>query len=79
MSRLLDGIIRHRHLFSVGFVFKVNTFKCLIQLIVCSLVSDKPFFLAIGFHKPHIPLKFPKDYLDLYPLEDIKEASNPDW
>lgn len=25
--------------------------------------SDEPFFLAAGFHKPHIPLKFPTDYL----------------
>lgn len=23
----------------------------------------KPLFLAVGFHKPHIPLKFPKHYL----------------
>ena len=28
----------------------------------------KPFFLAVGFHKPHIPFKFPKEYLELYPL-----------
>ena len=41
--------------------------------------SDGPFFLAVGFHKPHIPLKFPKQFLDLYPLDKIKEASNPTW
>lgn len=23
----------------------------------------KPYFLAIGFHKPHIPFKFPSKYL----------------
>lgn len=27
---------------------------------------DKPFFMAVGFHKPHIPLKFPKEFLGFY-------------
>lgn len=26
----------------------------------------EPFFLAVGFHKPHIPLKFPKQYLSTH-------------
>ena len=30
--------------------------------------THKPFFLAVGFHKPHIPFKFPKEYLEFYPL-----------
>ncbi|GFN83997.1 hypothetical protein PoB_001050300 [Plakobranchus ocellatus] len=36
--------------------------------------ETKPFFLAVGFHKPHVPLKYPKDYLGLYPLSKIKLA-----
>jgi arylsulfatase A-like enzyme len=33
---------------------------------------DKPFFLAIGFVKPHMPFAVPKKYFDLFPLEKIK-------
>nr|CAB3263463.1 iduronate 2-sulfatase-like [Phallusia mammillata] len=40
--------------------------------------ETQPFFLAVGFHKPHIPFKFPKEYLDLYPIEEIDLAPNPE-
>lgn len=32
----------------------------------------KPFFLGIGFHKPHPPFMVPKKYFDLHPLETIE-------
>lgn len=34
--------------------------------------SPSPWFVGVGLHKPHIPLKFPKQYLDLYPLASIR-------
>lgn len=30
-------------------------------------LTDRPFFLAVGFHKPHLPFYFPEQYGDLYP------------
>ncbi|MEI6232652.1 MAG: sulfatase [Planctomycetota bacterium] len=33
---------------------------------------DKPFFLAVGLHKPHMPWYVPKKYFDMFPLDSIK-------
>jgi len=33
---------------------------------------DKPFFLAVGVHKPHMPWNVPKKYYDRFPLESIQ-------
>uniref|UniRef100_A0A1B6MUH9 Sulfatase N-terminal domain-containing protein n=1 Tax=Graphocephala atropunctata TaxID=36148 RepID=A0A1B6MUH9_9HEMI len=34
------------------------------------------FFLAVGFHKPHVPLKYPRKYLDHHPLVNVSLPSN---
>lgn len=36
--------------------------------------SNKPFFLGVGFQKPHLPFVAPKKYWDLYKREEIKLA-----
>lgn len=35
--------------------------------------QDEPFFLSVGFYKPHIPLKFPIEYLDRHDIDDFKK------
>jgi len=37
---------------------------------------DKPFFLATGFLKPHLPFNAPKKYWDLYDPKEIELADN---
>ncbi|MFW6257039.1 MAG: sulfatase [Bacillota bacterium] len=39
--------------------------------------QDKPFFLAMGFHKPHLPFNAPQKYWDLYQRDEIQLADNP--
>jgi arylsulfatase A-like enzyme len=37
----------------------------------------RPFFLAVGFLKPHLPFNAPASYWDLYPHDDVPLADNP--
>ena len=38
---------------------------------------DTPFFLAVGFMKPHLPFNAPEKYWGMYDREDIDLADNP--
>ncbi len=37
---------------------------------------DRPFFLAVGYYRPHLPFNAPAKYWDLYDPEDIPLAGN---
>ncbi len=39
--------------------------------------QKKPFFMAVGFHKPHLPFVFPSDFIKHYPIESIQLPPNP--
>mgnify|MGYP000486495300 CR=1 FL=1 len=41
--------------------------------------KPQPFFLAVGFWKPHSPFNAPKRYWDLYQREAVPLASNTNW
>ncbi|MHC4702251.1 MAG: sulfatase [Planctomycetota bacterium] len=38
---------------------------------------DGPFFIAVGFHKPHDPFVAPKRYFDLYSLDQMQLVRDP--
>jgi iduronate 2-sulfatase len=40
--------------------------------------QDKPFFLAVGLIKPHLPFGAPKKYLDLYEGVELPPIPHPD-
>ncbi len=33
---------------------------------------DSPFFLAVGFFRPHVPMLVPQEWMDKHPLDQIK-------
>lgn len=38
--------------------------------------SDEPFFLAVGFLKPHLPFNAPQKYWDMYDFDEIELPEN---
>ena len=41
-----------------------------LQALATANATD-PFFMGIGFVRPHTPLLAPQEYFDMYPLEDL--------
>jgi len=41
--------------------------------------AGKPFFLAVGFYKPHLPFNAPKRYWDIYDRAKIQVPANRSW
>lgn len=39
--------------------------------------KEQPFFLAVGYYRPHLPFVAPKKYWDLYDRDKLEMAPNP--
>ncbi len=56
---------------------------------VLKQLKTKPFFMAVGFYKPHLPFRAPKKYFELYdntsfdlpflPVDDTWDINPPHW
>ncbi|XP_062380720.1 iduronate 2-sulfatase [Sardina pilchardus] len=49
-----------------------------IRLLKSMKKSKSPFFLAVGYYKPHIPFRIPQEFLKLYPFEKMSLPPDPD-
>jgi arylsulfatase A-like enzyme len=47
-----------------------------IAALQAAKAAERPFFLAVGFLRPHLPFVAPKKYFDLYPPESISLPAN---
>lgn len=56
-------------------IYTVEAIKKLDMMVK----EDKPFFLAVGYQKPHLPFIAPKKYWDLYDRDKIKLAEFQDF
>ena len=42
-----------------------------VEWLAQAAASHKPFFLGVGFYKPHVPLVVPQRFFDLYPSDKM--------
>lgn len=57
--------------------FDGKTTQKALHFLRNSAGKEKPFFLAVGFLKPHLPFNAPEKYWDLYDPKEIGIAGNP--
>lgn len=48
-----------------------------LSTLASQAADGTPFFLAVGFRKPHLPWVYPESFLDSYPDESIELPDNP--
>ena len=54
----------------------MNT-QTILKYMESKTKENKPFFLAMGYHKPHLPWVAPKRFFDMYDTAKIKIAPEP--
>ena len=46
-----------------------------VSIEILTQIKDQQFFLAVGFHTPHLPYNVPRKYYDLYDIETFTDVS----
>lgn len=50
----------------------------IVEHLESKAYGDRPFFIACGFTRPHVPHFAPERFFDLYPVEDIEFEDVPE-
>ncbi len=51
--------------------------NALAALHLMDTLADQPWFIGVGFHKPHDPFVAPQKYFDCYPLDSLSVHADP--
>ncbi len=48
-----------------------------VEIMEKTRPADKPFFMGVGFRRPHVPYSAPAKYFDMYPPEKMRAPDEP--
>ena len=54
----------------------LHALEVMRNLVHANNRTNRPFFLAVGYHKPHLPFIFPDKFLGYYPEDVIRLPNN---
>lgn len=74
-DRKTTPAFEHMEVSDMGYPDGLTAEEAIRQL---NLLKGKPFFLAVGFFKPHLPFNAPKKYWDLYDAEKLPPIPSPE-
>ncbi|KAH3705274.1 iduronate 2-sulfatase-like [Dreissena polymorpha] len=60
----------------VDFQIKEQALKTLRSFSKGGAYEGSPFFVAVGFHRPHLPFVFPESFMQYYPNNSIRLPDN---
>lgn len=70
-----DGRLKHKPL--VDYQIAEQAVKTLKKFTKGGEFEGSPFFIGVGFHRPHLPFVFPESFLKYYPEDQIRLPDNP--
>ena len=54
-----------------------SAIQALRRVATAAKNGTQPFFVAVGFQKPHLPLVVPEEFLEMYPFPEVTLPANP--
>ena len=57
----------------IGIIDGQRAVQTLHKVAPAAITGEKSFFVAVGFHRPHLPFDFPQSFLQYYPEARIRK------
>ena len=71
-EQITNHAIMQLNTFAKQHIGITSTFSAVDAVDAVEKEKQQPFFLAVGFHKPHLPFVAPERFFQSYPMDEIQ-------